>query len=109
MFKKDWNKIIKKSFSSKGRDTYKLEITPYRDWRFLVSAFFVALVVSFGFNIYMSVKINSDSFFPSTTGTRSTPELNKEGLARVIAEFEEKETRFEKAKTEGVSIVDPSL
>ncbi|MBI5078212.1 MAG: hypothetical protein HZB11_02515 [Candidatus Yonathbacteria bacterium] len=109
MFKKDWVKELKKLSFSKGADTFKMEITPYRDWRVLAGVFFVGLVVSLGFNIYMSVEINSDSFFTTVPKNGDGVELNKDGLANVLADFADKKAIFEKVKTEGVSVVDPSL
>lgn len=109
MPKKDWTKQAKKLFSSKGVDPLKMEITPYRDWRIVVIAFFVGLVVSFGFNIYMSVRINSDSFFATSQKKDEGVTLNKSGLTKVVEEFAAKEEVFNKVKTEGIVVVDPSL
>lgn len=109
MPKKDWSKGIKRIFTSKGVDALKMEITPYRDWRILVSTFFVGLVASFGFNVYMSVKIDSDNFFATTPKGSSGMSLNEEGLKKILAGLDEKGAIFEKAKNEGVAIADPSL
>lgn len=109
MLKKDWSKRIKKIFSSKGVDALKMEISPYRDWRILVSTFFVGIVASFGFNVYMSIKIDSDNFFATTPKGNSGVTLNEEGLKKILVELDEKRAVFEKAKNEGVAIVDPSL
>lgn len=109
MFKKDWFKKFKKISSSKGSDPMKMEISPYRDWRIVAMSFFAGLVVSLGFNIYMSIEINRDSFFTATPKSGEEISFNKEGLAKVLAVFAEKEALFEKAKTEGVTVVDPSL
>lgn len=109
MLKKDWVKKFKKLFSSKGSDPMRMEVAPYRDWRIVVMSFFAGLVVSLGFNIYMSIEINRDSFFTATPKSGEEVALNKEGLEKVLAGFAEKEATFEKVKTEGVSVVDPSL
>lgn len=110
MFKKDRIKEeLKKLFSSKGSDPMKMEFTPYRDWRIVAMLFFVGLVASLGFNIYMSIEINRDSFFTATQKGGEEVALDKEGLEKVLAGFAEKESTFEKVKTEGVSVVDPSL
>ena len=109
MFKKDWSKGFKKIFSSRGVDTLKMGISPYRDWRILVSAFFVGLVASFGFNVNMSIKIDSDNFFVTTPKSDSGVTLNKEGLTKIITELDEKSTLFEKVRMEGVPVADPSL
>lgn len=109
MFKKNWSKGLKKIFSTKGVDTLKMEIAPYRDWRILVSTFFVGLVASFGFNVYMSIKIDSDNFFATTPKSNSGVTLNEEGLTKILKELDEKSAAFEKVKNEGVAIADPSL
>ena len=109
MFKKNWSKEIKKAFSSRGVDPVKMELTPYRDWRILVSTFFVGLLVSFGFNVYISIKIDSDNFFTTAPKSNIGLTLNKEGLTKILTELDEKAALFEKAKTEGVAIVDPSI
>lgn len=109
MPKKDWTAELKKLTYSKGVDKLKMEITPYRDWRVVVIIFFIALVGSFAFNIYMSIEINRDSFFATAPKTTGVIKFNEEGLAKVIKILDEKEALFEKAKTEGVTIVDPSL
>lgn len=109
MLNKDWTKKIKKLFSSKGSDPMKMEFTPYRDWRIVAMSFFAGLVVSLGFNIYMSIEINRDNFFTATAKSGEEVTLNKEGLEKVLADFAGKEATFEKVKTEGVSVVDPSL
>ncbi len=109
MFKKDWNKEFKKLTASKGSDPFKAEPTPYRDWRSLVIGFFLLLCLSVGFNIYMSIEINRDSFFTTTPKSEPGVVFNSEGLSAVLGGLAEKEATFEKIRTEGVSVVDPSL
>ncbi len=109
MFKKDWIKKLKGLSSSKGVDPTKMEIAPFRDWRIVAMSFFAGLVVSLGFNIYMSIEINRDGFFTAASKSGEEVSFNKEGLSKVLAGFAEKEALFEKTKNEGVSVVDPSL
>lgn len=109
MFKKDWNKEFKKLTASKSFDPFKIELTPYRDWRFLVAGFFVALVLSVGFNIYMSIEINRDNFFTTVPKIEQGAMFNNEGLTTVLDDLAAKEVAFEKLRTEGVQVVDPSL
>jgi len=109
MLKKNLNALLKKFTSSKGVDTSKMEITPYRDWRIVVSVFFVGLVVSLGFNIYMSTEMNRDNFFVTAPKVSDAMKFNEKGFEEVIVDIDEKAARFEKAKTEGVSAADPSL
>ena len=109
MLKKDWNKEFKKLFASKGSDPLKAEPTPYRDWRIIVLSFFAGLMVSLGFNIYMSIEINRDSFFTTTPKVEQGVVFNSEGLTTVLGALAAKEAAFEKLRTEGVSVVDPSL
>lgn len=109
MLKKDWNKEFKKLTASKGSDPFKAEPTPYRDWRSLAMGFFAVLTLSVGFNIYMSIEINRDSFFTTTPTSDTGVVFNSEGLTAVLGNLAAKETVFEKLRTEGVSVVDPSL
>lgn len=109
MKKIDWKAELKKLTTTKGSDPLKMEITPYRDWRVVVIVFFVGLLTSFGFNIYMSIEINRDSFFAAAPKSTGVIKFNEDGLSKVITGIDEKAARFEKIKTEGVDVVDPSL
>lgn len=109
MQKKDWKSEFKKLTYSKGVDKIKMEITPYRDWRIVVVVFFVVLASSVWFNMYVFIEINRDTFFSATPKSAGVVKFNEEGLAKVIDGLDEKEAIFEKAKNEGVVIVDPSL
>lgn len=109
MFKKDWFKEFKKLFSSKGSDPTKMEVTPFRDWRIVVVSFFAGLAVSLGFNIYMSIEINRDTFFTTAPVASEGAVFNKEGLTKVLTGLAEREAIFEKTKKEGTPVVDPSL
>ncbi len=109
MPKKDWKAEFKKLTYSKGVDKLKMEITPYRDWRSVVIVFFIVLVSSIWFNTYVFIEINRDTFFTVTPKSSGVVKFNEEGLAKVIAGLDEKNAIFEKAKNEGVVIVDPSL
>lgn len=109
MQKRNWKAEFKKLTYSKGSDPLKMEITPYRDWRILVIAFSLGLIFSVGFNIYMSIEINRDSFFASATKAVGVIKFNETGLADVMVNIDEKAALFEKAKTERVTIVDPAI
>lgn len=109
MPKKDWKAEFKKLTYSKGADALKMEITPYRDWRVVVIVFFIGLIGSMGFNIYMLIEIDRDTFFVAAPKSTGVITFNEEGLAKVVSGIDAKEALFEKTKTEGVSVVDPSL
>ncbi|MDD5152588.1 MAG: hypothetical protein PHS95_01120 [Candidatus Pacebacteria bacterium] len=109
MPKKDLTKNFKKLFSSREADSSRAEITPYRDWLIIVIVFFVGIVASVLFNIYLSMQINSDSFSVAGQKNPEGLKLNHKGLTEVLDNFSAKETAFEKLKTEGVTVVDPSL
>lgn len=109
MPKKDWKAELKKLTYSKGVDSLRTEITPYRDWRIVVVLFFIALVSSIAYNTYVFIEINRDSFFTATPKSSGVVKFNEEGLAKVIAGLDEKSAIFEKVKKEGVAIADPSL
>lgn len=109
MPKKDWKAEFKKLTASKGVDALKMEITPYRDWRIVMIVFFIGLVASLGFNVYMSIGISSDSFFTTELKASGVLKFDEERLAKVIAGLDEKQALFEKARTGGVAVVDPSI
>lgn len=109
MPKKDWNAEFKKLTYSKGVDALKMEITPYRDWRIVVILFFIVLVSSIGYNSYVFIEINRDTFFTAAPKSTGVIKFNDEGLAKVVAGLDEKAALFEKVKKEGVAIVDPSI
>lgn len=109
IYKKDWNKELRKLISSKGSDTSKIEITPFRDWGIIVMTFFCGLIIAIIFNIYMSIEINQDSFFVSEPTVIKPVVLNKEGLAKVLSMLAGKEALFEEVRTEKRVVVDPSI
>ena len=109
MPKKNWKAELKKMTHTKGSDKLKMEITPFRDWRIIVAAFFIGLVFLVGFNVYMSIQINNDGFLSTSTKTPSVMKFNEKGLQDAIAIIDEKEALFEKIKNDGVTMVDPSL
>jgi hypothetical protein len=109
MPKKDLKKEVKKFFSSKGTDSFKVDAKPFRDWRTLVIVFFLGLLDSFGFSLYMSIEINQDNFFTTTPRGTDGVAFNRDGLIKVINSFTAKELIFEKITKEGISVVDPSL
>jgi len=86
-----------------------MEITPYRDWMILMGFFFLGAVALLAFNVYMSIAINSDNFFTTSPKSTGGLEFNKEGLLRVLSNFEDKKAISDKIKKEGFNVVDPSL
>lgn len=106
---KDWLKKLSNISATKGVDPSKVEITPFRDWRIIVATFFVSLLLSIGFNVYMSIEINRDNFFTTPVKSTDMEVFNKDGLASVLRALGEKEGLFEKARTERVIVADPSL
>lgn len=106
---KDLEKKFKKLLVSKGSDKAKIEITPYRDWRVIVIVFFAGLVASAGFNAYMFIQINQDSFFTQTEKPALGSVLNRSGLAEINKRFTNSAEQFEKVSKDGVTVVDPSL
>ena len=109
MPKKDWKSNLKKLTYTKGVDVFKMEKRPYHDWRIVVVSFFVLLSFSVGFNVYMSLQINKDSFFAVAQKATGVVRFNEEGLAAVVKLLDEKAALFEKVMAEGVGVVDPSL
>lgn len=108
MLKDYYNKFFKKAFTARGADRLKYEPMPYRDWRIVVTIFFVALSISIGFNVYMLFQINNDSFFVASVQKRGESVLNKDGLARVLTDLAAKEAVLSGKSATTVSAVDPS-
>lgn len=100
---------FKKLFATKGSDPLKMEITPFRDWVFVVAVFFVGLAGVFAFNVYMFIEINKGNFFAQVERPASGATLNQEGLAKIEKGFRDSAERFEKTAKEGIDVVDPSL
>ncbi|MCK9345155.1 MAG: hypothetical protein M0P64_03495 [Candidatus Pacebacteria bacterium] len=110
MLKKDWKKELKKLTFSRGKDSLRMELTPFRDWRIIVVTFFLSLFLSVGFNIYISSEANRDAFFSAEAKqTVGVIKFNQDALAKVIKEIDDKATRYEKVKTEQMLLIDPSL
>ncbi|MBI3634560.1 MAG: hypothetical protein HY228_03015 [Candidatus Yonathbacteria bacterium] len=116
MLKKDLNKKTKNLFSLKGiislwrdADPSKIEIAPYRDWRIMGIVFFVILLASFGFNMYLLFEVNRDNFFVVPEVKSQGMSFDREGLNRVLDLIATREATFEKLKTETVKVNDPSL
>ncbi len=116
MPKKDLATKIKDKFSLRGiislshnSDVSKIEITPYRNWRMVGIGFFVALLVSFGFNMYILFEVNRDNFFAVPETKSQGMPFNREGLNRALEMIETRENVFERLKTETIEVRDPSL
>lgn len=107
--KKSLGGKIKKMFTTKGSDATKIEITPYRDWRVVVLVFFIGILTSFGFNAYLFMGVNEDSFFGGTMKKDEVVTFNKEKLLGVLDTFQKKEEKSEALKKVPTPIVDPSL
>lgn len=101
--------MFEKHTCSRGADALKMEITPYRDWRIIVIAFFSGMAVALGFNIYMSKQISGDGFVTATSGATNMIKFDAAGLEKAITTINSKEALFEKVKNEGVATVDPSI
>ncbi|MFA5997621.1 MAG: hypothetical protein WC791_04015 [Candidatus Paceibacterota bacterium] len=100
---------FKKLIYSKGTDSYKREIAPYRDWQIIIIIIFAGLSASFVFNVYLSIGINNESYFTTAPRPAGVTTFNEDGLAKVVADINQKATLFEKAQTEVITVVDPAL
>lgn len=103
-----YNKWVKEFFSTKGVDAGKVEITPNRDWKIIAICFFTVLVISLGFNIYMSFQINNDSFFTAAPKKYEGVTFNRDGLTAVLSKLAAKEASLSQVSTTTASVVDPS-
>ena len=109
MAKKNWNKEIKKLFSSPGVDKEKKESAPSRDWRVIVLVFVVVFICSLAFHGYLFIKVNNDSLFVVTVKKDEPVAFDKENFERVLSIFDQQDTMFEKLKSEPLTATDPSL
>lgn len=109
MMKKDWNKEIKKLFSSAGVDKEKKEATPSQDWRVIVLVFAIVFILTTSFHGYLFMKVNDDSLFMVTVKNDEPVAFNKENFESVLSVFDQQDTTFEKLKNEPATAVDPSL
>ena len=96
-------------FATKGSDSLKIEITPYRDWRVVIIIFFLGIGTSLGFNAYLFIGVNEDNFFGGAIKKEEVVTFNKEKLLTVLETFEKKQEKSEALKKEPTLIVDPSL
>ena len=108
MIKINGFKEFKKKIILKNTDPFKKEVTPFRDWKFIVIIFFVGIVASVCFSLYMSIEINRDNFFTAKSEVGEVAELNTQGLAKVLSLFSQREILFKNAQTEKLDVVDPS-
>jgi len=109
MIKKDWNKELKKLFSSPGVDKEKKEATPAQDWRIIVMVFAIVFILSLAFHGYLFMRVNDDSLFAVTVKNEEPVAFNKENFERILSIFDEQDATFEKLKNEPLTAVDPSL
>lgn len=109
MVNKKWANNIKKITTTKGTDPLKMGITPFRDWKRVVTYSFGGLIISLGFNIYMSFQINHERFFSVEKAIESGVAFNSEALSQVLNDIAKKEENFQRIKVEGVSVADPSV
>lgn len=99
----------KKPAPSRGRDRSKMEITPFRDWRTVVIAFFVSLFVVFGFNILMFININEDNFVTGELPQTSIAPLENNKLDNALSEITKRAQKFEEVRAKKEVYRDPSL
>jgi hypothetical protein len=100
---------LKRFFATKGSDSQKISITPYRDWRIIVIVFFIGIVVSLGLNVYLFMGVNEDNFFGTTVKREEILKFDKEKLSVVVESFTKKEAAFETLKKSVILLIDPSL
>ena len=109
MAKKDWNKELKKLFSSPGVDREKKESAPSRDWRVIVLVFVAVFILSVAFHGYLFMKVNNDSLFMVTIKKDEPVAFDKENFERILNIFDQQDATFERLKSEPLTATDPSL
>jgi len=95
-------------FQDLNKSTF--DITPYRDWLFLVVTMTIVIIVLSVIAIYFFIMINSDETveIQIIEGNESLT-IDKETLNEVLDMFSEKENTYEKLFNTFPHIVDPSL
>lgn len=91
----------------KTKDKFKIEITPYRDWKIIGEVFFGLLIVLFAAHAYLFMRLQDDSFFTSKE-VEAPIGFKKERVISTVEYYREKAIQFEARKLEKPSVVDPA-
>lgn len=111
MIKINFKKIIENFSNIWDKDKLKFIITPNRDWKIIVTSFFILFILLSVGNIYFFRLIDKEKIFFKKSET--TPEkikaLDVVKLKKVVKYFENKEKMFNTLVVEKPNIIDPSL
>lgn len=102
--------IIGKLFGYNREPSKIKEINPERDWGIVLVLFiFTSLfIIIFGFYVYG--KVNSGSFFESSTVEDSFIEtLDRDELKNTIKRYETKSNLFQEIKGQKPELIDPAI
>ena len=104
-----FKKRIKKLFKTRGKDVLKNLTNPYRDWKLLLSIFFVMFVVLVAVNAFLFIKINEEDIFSKEDIPMEKIEMLDTGaLAQAIDFFSKRGEEFNNRVRKKPEIVDPS-
>lgn len=101
--------VAEKFFAKKDRDTLKIEITPYRDWKIIVNAFFVAFMVLVALHMYVFVELSNDTLFAQKDTTDTVIMFNKDRLLKVVDQYDAKAAKYNALLETKPAVVDPSV
>ena len=83
-------------------------VNPRRDWNILIILFFVFILASIGFDLYMYLQIKSGDMYISVNKSELTIEnLKSADLKKILDKFESKKVIITTLKLE--KLIDPSL
>ena len=84
--------------------------SPDRDWRVLLSIFFLAALVTLFFSLMMLSRLNNDvmTASPGETEVSSVLTINREELDTALETWRDQTNRFEKVKSNPRNVQDPS-
>lgn len=93
--------------AKKAKDKFKIEITPYRDWKIVGQAFFGLLIALFAAHAYLFMRLQDDSLFASKE-VEAPIGFKKERVISTVEYYHERATRFEERRLQKPSVVDPA-
>lgn len=94
--------------AQRAKDKFKIEITPYRDWKIVGGAFFGLLAILFAAHAYLFVRLQDDSLFASKE-EEAPIGFKKERVVSTVEYYRERAAAFEARKAQKPSIVDPAV
>lgn len=109
MMNKKWENSIKDLWEKRIKMLCRFEIAPYRDWRIIMSIFFIGMVVSVAFSVYLFMGVRGDTLFSGGVKKDDSVKMDVTKLTKTINMFQARSKQFEELKMATTTLVDPSL